>query len=48
MSKTLTFDFGTTYADAELTILATVNRSVAGSKTKILNSAQTKNVLNVS
>ena len=27
-------------------ILATVNRSVAGSKTKTLNSAQTKNVLN--
>ena len=44
--KTLTFDFGTTYADAELMILATVNRSVAGSKTKTLNSAQTKNVLN--
>ena len=42
--KTLTFDFGTTYADAELMILATVNRSVAGSKTKTLNAAQTKSV----
>ena len=42
--KTLTFDFGTTYADAELMILATVNRSVAGSKTKTLNTAQTKAV----
>ena len=42
--KTLTFDFGTTYADAELMILATVNRSVAGSKTKTLNTAQTKSV----
>ena len=40
--KTLTFDFGTGYADAELTILATVNRSVAGSKAKILNSASNK------
>ena len=36
--KTLTFDFGTGYADAELMIVATVNRSVAGSKTKTLNS----------
>ena len=42
--KTLTFDFGTGYADAELMILATVNRSVAGSKTKTLNSSQTKAV----
>ena len=39
--KTLTLDFGTTYADAELQIIATVNRSVAGSKTKTLNAAST-------
>ena len=35
--KTLDFDFGTAYADAELKIIATVNRSVASSKTKTLN-----------
>ena len=39
--KTLDLDFGTVYADAELQILSTVNRSVAGSKTKTLNSAST-------
>ena len=39
--KTLDLDFGTAYADAELKIIATVNRSVAGSKTKTLNSAST-------
>src|SRR5210317_1075611 len=39
--KTLDLDFGTAYADAELKILATVNRSVAGSKTKTLNSGST-------
>ena len=39
--KTLTLDFGTAFADAELQIIATVNRSVAGSKTKTLNSSQT-------
>jgi hypothetical protein len=39
--KTLTFDFGTGYADAELQIIATVNRSVAGSKTKTLNTGST-------
>jgi len=39
--KTLDLDFGTAYADAELKIIATVNRSVAGSKTKTLNSGST-------
>jgi len=39
--KTLDFDFGTTYADAELKILATVNRAVASEKTKTLNEDQT-------
>ena len=39
--KTLDLDFGTAYADAELKIVATVNRSVASSKTKTLNTAST-------
>jgi len=39
--KTLDLDFGTAYADATLRILATVNRQVAGSKTKTLNSNTT-------
>jgi len=39
--KTLDLDFGTAYADAELKIIATVNRSVAGSKTKTLNAGST-------
>src|SRR6056300_814557 len=39
--KTLDLDFGTAYADAELKIIATVNRSVAGSKTKTLNTGST-------
>ena len=39
--KTLDFDFGTAYADAELKIIATVNRAVASSKTKTLNSSAT-------
>src|SRR5210317_1101846 len=39
--KTLDLDFGTAYADAEIRILATVNRQVAGSKTKTLNEDQT-------
>ena len=39
--KTLDLDFGTAYADAELTIVATVNRSVAGEKTKTLNAGTT-------
>ena len=40
-SKTLDFDFGT-YADAELKIIATVNRSIADSKTKTLQNNSTK------
>jgi hypothetical protein len=44
--KTLDIDFGTAYADAELKILATVNRSVAGSKTKTLNSGSTVAISN--
>ena len=39
--KTLTLNFGTNYAGHKVKILATVNRSVASSKTKTLNSAQT-------
>ena len=38
--KTLTLDFGTNFAGHKVKILATVNRTVAGSKTKTLNSAQ--------
>ena len=44
--KTLDIDFGTAYADAELKILATVNRAVAGSKTKTLNSGSTVAISN--
>ncbi len=39
--KTLTLNFGTSYAGHKIKILATVNRSVAGSKSKTLNSSQT-------
>ena len=39
--KTLTLDFGTNYSSAKIKILATVSRSVAGSKTKTLNTAST-------
>ena len=39
--KTLDLDFGTAYADADLKIIATVNRSVANSKTKTLNTNST-------
>ena len=39
--KTLTLDFGANYAGHTVKVLATINRSVAGSKTKTLNSAQT-------
>src|SRR6056300_780393 len=39
--KTLTLDFGTDYQGHKVKILATVNRSVAGSKTKTLNSNTT-------
>lgn len=39
--KTLTLDFGTNYQGHKIKILATVDRSVAGSKTKTLNSSTT-------
>ena len=39
--KTLDFDFGTAYADADLKIIATVNRSIANSKTKTLQNNTT-------
>ena len=39
--KTLTLDFGSNFSSAKIKILATVTRSVAGSKTKTLNTAQT-------
>jgi hypothetical protein len=42
--KTLDLDFGTAYADAELRIIATVNRTIAGSKTKTLNAGSTLSV----
>ncbi|NBP58031.1 DUF4815 domain-containing protein, partial [bacterium] len=42
--KTLTLNFGTNYSNAKIKILSTVNRSVAGSKTKTLNANSTKQV----
>ena len=42
--KTLTLNFGTNYSNAKIKILATVNRSVAGSKTKTINASATKQV----
>ena len=42
--KTLTLDFGANFAAHKVKILATVSRSVAGSKTKTLNSSQTINI----
>ena len=39
--KQVTLDFGSAYADAKLKVLATVDRSIAGSKTKTLNSGST-------
>ena len=39
--KTLTLDFGGTYANATIKVVATVSRSVANSKTKTLNSNET-------
>ena len=39
--KTLTLDFGANYQGHKVKILATVSRSVAGSKTKTLNSNST-------
>ena len=38
-NKTLTLNFGTAYADAELQIIGTINKSVADSKTKTLANA---------
>jgi len=46
--KTLDFDFGTAYADADLKIVATVNRSIANSKTKTLQNNSTKQANNQS
>ena len=42
--KTLQLDFGANYAGHKVKILATVSRSVAGSKSKTLNSNQTLQV----
>ena len=39
--KTLTLDFGTNYANAQIKVLATIDRSQAGSKQKTLQSNQT-------
>ena len=39
--KTLTLDFGANYAGHKVKVLATINRSVAGSKTKTLNEDET-------
>ena len=39
--KTLTIDFGANFQGHKVKILATVNRSVAGSKTKTLSASQT-------
>ncbi len=41
---TSVFDFGSNYANAKIKILATVNRSTAGSKSKTLNTGSTKDV----
>ena len=41
IGKTLTLDFGSAYSSAKIKILATVVRSIAGSKTKTLNAAST-------
>src|SRR6056300_1483770 len=41
---TTVFDFGSNYADAKIKILATVNRSTAGSKTKTLREDRTQDV----
>jgi hypothetical protein len=38
--KTLTLDFGANYAGHKVKVLATINRSVAGSKTKTLNESK--------
>jgi hypothetical protein len=41
VGKTLTLNFGSTYSNAKIKILATVSRSVAGSKTKTLTTGST-------
>ena len=41
VGKTLTLDFGANFAGHKVKILATISRSVAGSKTKVLNSSST-------
>ena len=41
---TSVFDFGANYANAKIKIIATVNRSIAGSKSKTLVSGATKDV----
>jgi hypothetical protein len=41
---TVVFDFGSNYANSKIKILATVNRSTAGSKTKTLNENVLKDV----
>ena len=41
VGKTLTLDFGANYAGHKVKVLATINRAVAGSKTKTLNSNST-------
>mgnify|MGYP000556963188 CR=1 FL=1 len=41
---TSVFDFGSNYANAKIKILATVNRSTAGSKSKTLNTGSIKDV----
>ena len=46
--KTLDFDFGTAYADADLKIIATVNRGIANPKTKTLQNNSTKQANNQS
>nr|BAR27359.1 VrlC protein [uncultured Mediterranean phage uvMED] len=43
-SGTSVFDFGSNYANAKIKIIATVNRSTAGSKSKTLVSGSTKDV----
>ncbi|RPG97288.1 MAG: DUF4815 domain-containing protein [Candidatus Pelagibacter sp. TMED165] len=42
--KTLTLDFGANFAGHKVKIIATVSRTVAGSKTKTLNEDQTLNI----
>ena len=48
VGRTLDLDFGANFAGHKIKILATISRSVAGSKTKSLNSNQTASVSNQS